>query len=146
MTDISEELYQEAILARAKRASGAGRLDAPDASVTVNNPVCGDRIVLDIRMDGDRVGEVGHDVRGCLLCEAAASIIGAQAPGADRAEIDRICDVVTAMMAEGADAPDGHWAELAIFAPVAAHKSRHHCVLLPFEALRRTLGEAGLTA
>lgn len=146
MTDISEELYQEAIFARAKRASGAGTLEAPDASVTLNNPVCGDRISLDIRLEDGRIGAVAHRVRGCLLCEAAASIIGAQAAGAARAEIDRVHAAVGAMLTEGAEAPaEGPWAEIAIFAPVAAHKNRHHCVLLPFEALRHALDEAGLS-
>jgi len=143
MTDKSESLYQEAILACAKRATGVGRLENPDASVTINNPVCGDRITLDIRLDGEKVGEIGHDVRGCLLCQAAASIIGAQAPGASREEIARTGETVSRILADGSEASaEATWAELAIFRPVAAHKNRHHCVLLPFEALRRALDEA----
>ncbi|MBI3451654.1 MAG: hypothetical protein HY057_02255 [Rhodospirillales bacterium] len=41
----------------------------------------------------------------------------------------------------GGDAPQGAWAGLSIFAPVAAYKSRHDCVLLPFDALERALSE-----
>jgi NifU-like protein involved in Fe-S cluster formation len=36
---------------------------------------------------------------------------------------------------------DDLWPELAAFTPVHAHKSRHDCVLLPFEALAQALDE-----
>ena len=131
--------HTKAILGKAREANGAGTMEEPDAHVTVDNPVCGDRVTMEIRLSDVGVAAVAHKVRGCLLCEAAASVIGANAPGATRAEIAAARDAVTALIEDGVEIPVDGWSELSIFQPVTAHKSRHHCVLLPFEALSRAL-------
>lgn len=142
---MDEQLYQKAILDLARRASGAGKLEAPDASVALDNPVCGDRVTMDVKMDDGHVAAVAHKVRGCLLCEAAASAIGANAPGATAAEIHAAHKAVEAMLKTGAAIPAEAWPELSLFGPAAEHKSRHHCVLLPFEAIEKALAETAGT-
>lgn len=139
---MNDDLYQKAILGKAREANGAGTLEEADASVTVDNPVCGDRVTMELRMEDGHVGAVAHKVRGCLLCEAAASVIGANAPGSSVAEIAAARDAVTALLKEGAEIPPDSWCDLVIFSPVTEHKSRHYCVLLPFEAFDRALAEA----
>jgi len=137
-----EALYQQAIVTAARAATGAGRLPAADGTATVDNPLCGDRVTIDLALAGDRVSAVGQVVRGCILCEAAASIIAACAPGEPAAALPGLRRLVEAMLRERAEAPAGRWQALAAFRPVAAHKSRHECVLLPFEALSEALGHA----
>jgi nitrogen fixation protein NifU and related proteins len=84
------------------------------------------------------VSALGHQVRGCLLCEAAASVIGAHAVGATRDELAIASESAKAMLkGSGKAAPP--WSEMDAFAPVRAHRSRHNCVLLPFEALTKAL-------
>ncbi len=139
---MNDDLYQKAILGKAREATGAGTMEEPDAHVTVDNPVCGDRVTMEIRLSDNGVAAVAHKVRGCLLCEAAASVIGANAPGATRAEIAAAREAVTALIEDGVEIPADGWSELSIFQPVTAHKSRYNCVLLPFEALSRALDEA----
>jgi nitrogen fixation protein NifU and related proteins len=136
---MSEELYQAALVARAHVGRGRGRLAAPDCSITLDNPLCGDRVTLDLRLTNGQIAAVGHLVRGCLLCEAAAETIAAQAPGKTKAELAKATAAVTAILKEGANAPAGEWSSLAIFAPVHRVKSRQDCVLLPFEALGKVL-------
>ncbi len=138
---MAEQLYQAAIVGLARAANGKGRLESPDGSATVDNPLCGDRITIDVRMDGERVAALGHQVRGCLLCEAAASVIGAHATGATRAELAAASDAAKAML-KGAGPAAARWPELDAFTPVRAHRSRHSCVLLPFEALTKALAAA----
>lgn len=138
---MADQLYQDAIVGLARAANGKGRLDAPDGSATVDNPLCGDRATVDVRMNGDRVAALGHLVRGCLLCEAAASAIGMHATGATRAEMGAAFEATKAMLKGTGDAVPG-WPEMAAFAPVRAHRSRHSCVLLPFEALIKALAAA----
>jgi nitrogen fixation protein NifU and related proteins len=143
-----DDLYHQAILDLAREATGHGRLEAPQVSVKVDNPLCGDRVTLDLEMADGRVGALSHQVRGCLLCQAAATVLGARAPGesaaALRATTERLLRLIVdgTGAAEGAAAP-GLWPELAAFAPVHRHKSRHECVLLPFVALVRALEQAG---
>ena len=130
-----DELYQKELLRHAAAAVGHGRIEAPDATVTVDNPLCGDRVTLDLSMREGRVAQISHVVRACLLCQASASIIGAQAVGETMSGIGAIMQAVRRMLHENAPLPEDIWADLSAFTPVSAHKSRHNCVLLPFEAL-----------
>jgi nitrogen fixation protein NifU and related proteins len=138
---MSDDLYQQAIMERAKQPVGAGRLEAPDATATVDNPLCGDRITLDVKLRGGTIAAIGHQVRGCALCQASASVIASTAVGQEPAAALAGREALRGVLGGGeAGAP---WAALGIFAPVKRHKSRHDCVLLPFEALARALAQAG---
>jgi len=134
-----DELYQAALVARAKQGRARGRLPSPQRSITLDNPLCGDRVTLDVDLVDGRVARVGHQVRGCLLCEAAAELIADQAPGKSAADLAGATSAVTSILKEGRPAPAGEWSTLAIFAPVHRVKSRQECVLLPFEALNKAL-------
>jgi SUF system NifU family Fe-S assembly protein len=138
-----DALYQSRILDLAQAAVGKGQLEKKDVQVELDNPLCGDRVSIDLRKKGNRIETIAHAVRGCVLCHAAASIIGAHAAGATKAEILEIHASLTAMLAENGKAPDGEWQALQAFLPVREYKSRHTCVLLPFDALARALNEAG---
>jgi nitrogen fixation NifU-like protein len=138
---MSDELYHRAILELAKKARQASRLDAPQASVTVDNPLCGDRVTLDLSLADGRVLEVGHRVRGCLLCQAATAVIAARAPGEAPAALRAVARELGEAIATAPDRAGRRWPELAAFAPVQRHKSRHECVLLPFEALAQALDQ-----
>ena len=135
--------YHAAIMSAAHRASGKGRLAAPDASATVDNPLCGDRVTIDIRWDEpggrDRMLEIGQVVRGCVLCEAAASVIVEAGTGVSAADLRAASDRVRGMIEDGGPPPEGAWRKAEMFLPVRPHPSRHDCVLLPFQALLEAL-------
>ena len=139
----SEDLYDAEVLRMAREATGAGRLDAPHGAATVDNPLCGDRVTFEVRLDGGRIAALAHRARGCLLCEAAASLLGAAAAGASAAEVAEARAAAAAILTADAAAPAGPWARLEAFRPVRAVRSRHGCVLLPFDALGEALANAG---
>ena len=140
---MAELPYHAAIMNAAHRASGKGRLEAPDASATVDNALCGDRVTIDIRRagpgDGGPVSEIGHVVRGCVLCEAAAALIVEAGTGASAEELRTASDRVRRMIEDGVPPPEGAWRKADMFIPVRRHPSRHECVLLPFQALLEAL-------
>lgn len=138
---MSEALYHKAILDHARAAVGAGSLAAPDGAATVDNPVCGDRVTVEIDLADGAVGAVAHRVRGCVLCEAAASVLAGRAPGLTPDRVRAAADGFARMIRNGGPTPPG-WPELEAFAPVRAAKSRHDCVLLPFQAAERALDAA----
>ena len=56
-------------MALAKSKTGAGKLAAPTKSARRDNPLCGDRVTIDVRLDETAtIAEIAHQVRGCLLC------------------------------------------------------------------------------
>ncbi|HET6621731.1 MAG TPA: iron-sulfur cluster assembly scaffold protein [Dongiaceae bacterium] len=133
---MSEALYHAALVDRARTAFGRGRLTGATGTATVDNPLCGDRVTLDLAVRDGRVEAIGHQVRGCLLCEAAAATIAEHCRGAGKNELDAIGAAARRLMAEGG-ALEPQWQCLEIFRPVHRAKSRRDCVLLPFEALAR---------
>ena len=141
---MAELPYHAAIMSAAHRASGKGRLEAPDASSTVDNPLCGDRVTIDIRRErpagrGGRISEIGQVVRGCVLCEAAAAIIVEAGTGATEADLRAASDRIRRMLEQDGPPPDGEWKSAQMFLPVRPHPSRHDCVMLPFQALLEAL-------
>jgi len=139
---MAEDLYHKNVLRLAAEATGAGRLAAPDASVTLSNPMCGDRITLDVRIADAHIAAIGHDVKACVLCQASASTIGRHAVGQSRATLQAVADQVAAMLQQQLETASDSWTEIDAFRPVAAYKSRHTCVLLPFRALLQAIDEA----
>ena len=133
---MSDQLYQERIVALAKARTGAAKLANPTRTARRDNPLCGDRVVMDVRLEGARIAEIGHQVRGCLLCQASASALASVAVGKDAAAIAAVReDAERALGLKEGVAGEPY----AAFAPVANHKSRLECVLLPFEALKDAL-------
>ena len=134
---MNQQLYNDAILAEAKSAHGNGRLVEPDLSVTCDNPLCGDRVTLDLKLGADVVTELSQRTRGCLLTQAAASVLARHAKGATAGAVAEVTAQLQRVLAGETLDPD--WPELAMFAPVSVIKSRHECVLLPFRALGQAL-------
>lgn len=138
---MSNELYQEAIIALAKKARALSRLASPDRTATIDNPLCGDRVTLDLKLDGDLVAEIGHKTRGCLLCEASAFLIADHGVGHDMAALKARGQRVIAGVGDHGMKMADLWPELQTLEPVRGFKSRHDCVTLPFKALLKALEE-----
>lgn len=129
---MSEAMYNETIVAAARDRRHARRLPTPDRTVTCDNPLCGDRVTLDLALADGRIAAVGHKVRGCLLTEAATAALAGRIGGTPAAEAAMLLSQLRRYLAGDGPPP---WPELAMFEPVRAVRSRHECVLLPFEAL-----------
>jgi nitrogen fixation NifU-like protein len=136
---MSDAIYDDAIKAAARDRSHAGRLPSPDASVTCDNPLCGDRVTLDLKLGGDRLAEIAYKARGCLLTEAASALLARHAGERPVADLGGVVDEVRRFLDEGGAPP---WPELGLFEPARRVRSRHECVLLPFEALREALQQS----
>jgi NifU-like protein involved in Fe-S cluster formation len=96
---------------------------------------------MQVTVASGRITAVAHETKGCLLCRAAASALGARAVGEDEAAIESVATALESMLKNGAPVPAG-WPELSMFEPARAYPSRHRCVLLPFRALLAALTES----
>lgn len=71
-----DDLYREIILDHYKNPRHKGTLDPHDFSFEDENPLCGDKIRIDVRLDADRrVAEVAFNGRGCAISQASASML-----------------------------------------------------------------------
>ncbi len=145
-----DELYQEVILDHSRRPRNFGRLAAPDRTASGDNPLCGDRIDLDLRLGGGRVEEIGFDGAGCAISTASASLMTEAVKGRPLAEVDQIYhrfhDLLTSDI-ETSDRPAAleELGKLAAFGGVREYPMRIKCATLPWHTLRAALAARGLT-
>ncbi|MGB0921126.1 MAG: iron-sulfur cluster assembly scaffold protein [Alphaproteobacteria bacterium] len=136
---MNTSLYQQELLRHASDASSAGEIENPDRSATIDNPLCGDRIKVDLNLSDGKITRYAHDTKACVLCQASAAMIGHMIIGQNADAFDAGEQALTALLAGDAIAPAAPFEDFKIFSSVAAHQSRHQCVLLPFEAVRAAL-------
>jgi len=130
---MTEDLYHAAILEAAQHGALDRRLASPASTATVDNPLCGDRVTIDLELADGAVARIGYRVRGCALCQAATALLAEAAHGHPAAAVALGERLVRALVADGS-APAAPWHDFAMFAPVSRFPSRHGCVLIPFEA------------
>jgi nitrogen fixation NifU-like protein len=71
-----EDLYRELIIDRYKNPQFRGILEPNDITFEDDNPLCGDHIRIDIRLNGeDRVQEAVFDGHGCAISQASADLL-----------------------------------------------------------------------
>lgn len=71
-----DDLYRELILDHYKNPHNYGTLEPADISYEDDNPLCGDRVRIDIRLDDhNRVSEVRFSGKGCAISQASASML-----------------------------------------------------------------------
>ncbi|MFN9161898.1 MAG: iron-sulfur cluster assembly scaffold protein [Alphaproteobacteria bacterium] len=137
---MSDEIYAKELLRWAADVSRAGSLPGDRKTGTANNAMCGDRVTMDFEVDPTHeICDCRHETKACVITQAATAILAANAVGETGESLGRVRDRVAAMLKDGADAPSGKWSVFSIFVPVRDHRSRHTCVLLPFEAAAKAL-------
>jgi len=86
-----DDLYRELIIDRYKNPHFRGSLDPHDISFEDDNPLCGDHIRIDLRIDGDeRVSEVAFDGHGCAISQATADLLAENVLGKTLEEVKKI--------------------------------------------------------
>jgi nitrogen fixation NifU-like protein len=112
-------MYTERLLDHYRNPRNKGHLAAPDIAAEEYNPLCGDRVSVEARVEDGRIVEARFDGRGCALCLGAASILVERIEGRTLEELKDL----------GSDA---FLAEL----QSAVRPARIKCALLPWMAFR----------
>ncbi len=129
------DVYNEKILGFAGNISRTGRLNAPDATATAHSKLCGSKVTVDLKMDGDVVSDFAHEVKACALGQASSSIMAQNVIGATAEEVRSAGAALRAMLKEDGAAPEGRFADLKYLAPVKDYKARHASTMLTFDAV-----------
>jgi len=85
-----DELYRDFILDHYRNPRNAGTLDQPDATFEDLNPLCGDKIRMDVAIRNGKIADVKFKGRGCAISQASASLLTEEIKGKTLAEIDAI--------------------------------------------------------
>ena len=142
------ELYQEVILDHSKRPRNFGRLDGATHHADGDNPLCGDRIHLELEMAGDRVKDVRFEGQGCAISTASASLMTEALKGLTRDQAEALFQKMHETCTGQADAKaapdkpaeaDVEIGKLAVFEGVRQYPLRVKCATLAWHTLRNAL-------
>jgi nitrogen fixation protein NifU and related proteins len=143
MTDL-QDLYQELILDHGRRPRNFRPLDGATRSAEGYNPLCGDKVKIYVKMDGDIVKDISFEGAGCAISTASASIMTETLIGKTRAEAEELFqtfhDLVTGRQAQ-LDAPE--LGKLAVFSGVSEFPIRVKCATLSWHTMRAALNGEG---
>jgi nitrogen fixation NifU-like protein len=143
VTDL-QDLYQDLILDHGRRPRNFRRLEEADRSAEGYNPLCGDKVKVYVKMDGDVVKDISFEGAGCAISTASASIMTEILKGKTRAEAEKLFetfhDLVTGQPAK-LDSPE--LGKLAVFSGVSEFPMRVKCATLSWHTLHSALKGTG---
>ena len=137
----SNNLYQEVILDHNRKPRNWGRLADASHQAEGLNPLCGDRIWLSLKMDGDKVAAIAFEGESCAICQASSSMMTANVKGKSVIEAEQLIWEFRAMATGKLDtgSEPNHLGRLNVFAGVRDLPSRVKCAILPWHTLHAAL-------
>ena len=140
MSDL-RELYQEIVLDHNSKPRNFRKAEQANRKAEGFNPICGDRVILYVELEGDQIKDVSFQGTGCAISRASASMMTETVKGKSKADAQRLFDMFHQQVI-GADAPAEETDELGdleSLAGIREYPSRVKCVSLAWHALRSAL-------
>jgi nitrogen fixation NifU-like protein len=129
MNPAERSLYSSIVRERYRRPRRFGGVPNPDAAFEEVNPLCGDRVRMELRLSNGRVADARFAGDSCAICTASADLLAEIISGRSLAEVERITagDLLRLLEAE-------------------IRPSRMGCVTLPLKALKGAVAAAEIRA
>jgi nitrogen fixation NifU-like protein len=118
--------YGPVVLEHFRRPRNQRSLEKPSASHEAFNPLCGDRVRIEVELDGGAIRAAAFTANACAICTASASLLTVRATGLPAADVRGITDVEVIAALETEVPP-----------------AREACAVLPLTAMREALRGAG---
>ena len=140
-----KDLYRDVILDHNKRPRNFGKLDAPDSHADGHNPLCGDRLTVSLKLNGDRVEDVRFEGKGCAISTASASLMTEAIKGKDKATISDLYEKIHTLLTQHDSFPDPSLGKLAALSGVREFPARVKCASLCWHTLNAALERGSTT-
>jgi nitrogen fixation NifU-like protein len=131
------ELYQQIILEHYRNPRNFGQLSEATHRAEGNNPLCGDRLTVELRVLGDRIEDIRFRGSGCAISQASASVMTTLVKGVTVEEAEALFERFHRIVLGEAE-PEA-LDLLAAFAGVREFPSRVKCATLAWHTLRAAL-------
>jgi nitrogen fixation NifU-like protein len=142
------ELYQDVILDHSRHPRHFGRLPQASHSGEGYNPLCGDRITLDLSLDDrNRIADIAFEGKGCAISQASASLMTDMLIGRTVEEAEKLMGGFLHLVKgeESDDLPPEDRERLEVMAGVSAFPMRVKCATLAWHTMKSAL-EGGTAA
>ena len=140
-----KDLYRDVILDHNRHPRNFGRLEGSDGQAEGHNPLCGDRLSVFVRTEGERVADIRFEGQGCAISTASASLMTEAVKGRDRAGARALFDKVHALLTRPDGAPDPALGKLAALSGVREFPARVKCASLCWHTLNAALASDNAT-
>lgn len=130
------DLYQEVILDHNRRPRNFHSLAEASHSAEGYNPLCGDRLTLYLKMNGDTIEDVSFVGAGCAISKASASLMTDAVKGRTRAEAQALFERFHRMVTTPPDQPVEEMGKLSSLAGVREFPIRVKCASLAWHTLK----------
>jgi nitrogen fixation protein NifU and related proteins len=121
-----DDLYRDYILEHYRRPHNFGVIEEPSATFEGANPLCGDRITMQLAVKDGVVTDVGFTGRGCAISQASASLLTDEVKG-------KPVETVAGIQA----------ADLLELLGIEISPARLKCAMLSFDSLQHLLDDVG---
>ena len=135
MSSAFNELYQEVILDHNRRPHNFRTIDQARHAEGYN-PLCGDRLTVYLKMDGDRIQDASFQGSGCAISKASASLMTDSVKGKTLEEARALFERFQRLITRSADEPVDDLGKLSVFAGVRQYPTRVKCASLAWHTLR----------
>lgn len=143
MSDL-RELYQEVILDHNKRPRNFHPVDPHSHQADGYNPLCGDKVTIQLRLDGDGcIEDIGFQGDGCAISTASASIMTETLKGHTVDEARKLFDRFHHLVTDDDALPDPELGKIGVLAGVRDYPMRVKCATLAWHTLQAALEERG---
>jgi nitrogen fixation NifU-like protein len=136
------DLYQETILDHSKRPRNKAALAGATHNAEGYNPLCGDRLSLQLKVENGRITGVGFQGSGCAISTASASLMTEAMKGKTPEEAENTFQNFHALLTEERPAA-ADLGKLAVFSGVREYPMRVKCATLAWHTLRAALRGEG---
>ncbi|MGH8496258.1 MAG: Fe-S cluster assembly sulfur transfer protein SufU [Gammaproteobacteria bacterium] len=135
-----KDLYRDVIVDHNRSPRNFRRLEAADRRAQGFNPLCGDKLEVYLRMNGDRIEDIAFEGSGCAISVASASLMTEKLKGRTEAEARELFDEVHALLTRGADEAElADLGKLAALGGVRDYPSRVKCATLSWHTVTAAL-------
>ena len=136
------DLYQEVILDHNAKPRNFGKLADATHRCEGFNPLCGDRLTIYVKLDGDVIRDIRFDGSGCAISKASASLMTGALKGKKKSEAQVLFTHFHDLLTKGGDAD--RLGKLAVFAGVREFPMRVKCATLSWHTVRGALDGAAI--
>ena len=140
-----DHLYKDIILEHSKDPRNFGSLENPDIVQEGFNPLCGDRVVLSLKLDSQkcRVLDCRFKGEGCSICMASSSILMEETEGRPIQEVRKLIERFRELMRGERDSKElcDEESDVEALAGVRKFPVRIKCALLGWTTLQQALEE-----
>jgi nitrogen fixation NifU-like protein len=130
------DLYQEVILDHNRRPRNFRAIGDATRRQEGYNPLCGDRLTLYVKLDGNRISDVAFEGSGCAISKASASLMTEALKGKTVDEARALFDRFHQMITSPPESRPPEIGKLAVLAGVREFPTRIKCASLAWHTLK----------